>query len=426
MFKRIAENRFLDILLIAAALSILIIQLPQRAKQNDFAHYYVSSRLLIEGEHPYGVPLEPIMKEHGFGYLTEEISMASNPPVLLWIFAPLAWMPPTGAFWTWVAIEAICLVTLLWLTKKLIGDQMDEKNWRLFCSIVAISPAVYWHFHYSQVQLLLAVLVLSAFSSHRKGKHSVACLLVTIAGVIKLFPFILLPWFLWRGSRSRTEFAKHATMCLAVTVFGVLISGPSLWVGFFAEGRKVILDWAMLGGLNYTVPSFVFTTVRIISVALSYGGNIDSAWPFAVLAGLTLIGWAYWKCLSRPGNETVEFCLLCLVMLCGGATSWMHYQVFLIFPFAYASTQIAANPTRRKIIVFGTTIIMVFLHGNLAERANVHTFLAIYLTFLPLYGMLLFVWYFAGQIRPTSKTRNVKPTYEDRSVISTSASLTSA
>ena len=36
----------------------LTLMIPACAQRNDFAHYYVSSRALLDGENPYAVSLE--------------------------------------------------------------------------------------------------------------------------------------------------------------------------------------------------------------------------------------------------------------------------------------------------------------------------------------------------------------------------------
>lgn len=399
LFRNLAQNRFLDVALVAAALVIFAVVLPQRSRQNDFAHYYVSSRLLLDGQQPYGVPLAPVLTQYGFSDLDQDIELATNPPLLLWLFVPFALLPPTLAFCAWAVGEAICLATILCLTKKLLGVAIDVKHWRMFCAVVLISPPVFWHFYFSQVQLLLAVLVLLAFVCHRQGKHTRACLLVAAAGAIKLFPFALLPWFVWRGSRNWAEFAKRSAVSLAVVVAAVIVSGPSLWSGFFTKGQQHLLDWAMLWLLNFTIPSFVMTLTRIIAVEFAPTWDVDCLRPLASLAGFAFIGWAYWRCLRGSRNETAEFCLLSLAMLCGGVTAWVHYQVFLIFPFAVAAAQVAANPTRRKIILLALIALTVFVQGHLALVSGLPPTVSITLSFMPLYGMLLLTWYFGRQLR---------------------------
>src|SRR5450432_2484004 len=90
--------------------------LPSRADGNDFAHYYISSRLLLAGRDLYSTPLAPEYQRWGFRY-THAIPTATNPPLLVAIFAPFALLPPIMAFWGWVMLEVFslgCVLVLTW------------------------------------------------------------------------------------------------------------------------------------------------------------------------------------------------------------------------------------------------------------------------------------------------------------------------
>src|ERR1035438_6900188 len=96
----------------------IVRDLPARARGNDFAHYYISSRLLLTGGDLYSTLLEPEYQHWGFRY-THAIPTATNPPLLVAIFAPFALLPPLAAFWAWVILEMFSMVWILLLTSRL-------------------------------------------------------------------------------------------------------------------------------------------------------------------------------------------------------------------------------------------------------------------------------------------------------------------
>src|SRR5262249_36860935 len=98
--------------------------LPARAVGNDFAHYYISSRLLLAGADLYSTPLQPEFERWGFRY-THPIPTATNPPLLVAIFAVFAWLPPAGAFWGWVMLEIFSLGCILNLVWRLSADRLS-------------------------------------------------------------------------------------------------------------------------------------------------------------------------------------------------------------------------------------------------------------------------------------------------------------
>src|SRR5258706_404626 len=103
------------------------------------------------------------------------------------------------------------------------------RAWRfLVCGAVASVPMLI-HFTESQTQLLIGALLLAALALLLKGRPTTACLTVVAAGLLKLFPFVLLPWFVWRGGRAWRHRAILAGLSLATVAVGVAISGLSLW-----------------------------------------------------------------------------------------------------------------------------------------------------------------------------------------------------
>ena len=80
LLRRILESRLFDagiVVLGLAGLRKIGIALQFAATQNDFAHYYTSSRLLIDGAPLYTTPLAPLYAQYGFVY-EKEMAVAMN------------------------------------------------------------------------------------------------------------------------------------------------------------------------------------------------------------------------------------------------------------------------------------------------------------------------------------------------------------
>src|SRR5579871_1965823 len=189
-WQRLARNRLLDVGAVVISLVFLVglcRLVPSRAKQDDFAHYYLSGRLLLEGKNPYTVDLIPLYAPNGFT-LPPGISTirTPNPPLFVWLFTAIARLAPAPGFACWVAAEIFCLVLILWETCWLLGDRLTKRGRLFVCAVALVSAPVYWHFIYSQMGLLLAALVLAAYVWHVQGKHTLACVAVAIAGLLKI------------------------------------------------------------------------------------------------------------------------------------------------------------------------------------------------------------------------------------------------
>jgi hypothetical protein len=372
--------------------------LPSRAIRNDFAHYYITSRLLLTGADIYSTPLPPQYERWGFRY-THVIPTATNPPFLVGMFAPFAALPPRAAFWAWVSFEILSLGCILVLTWRLTASRLSARARRLVCAGIIASAPVYWHFFFSQCQLLLGAMMLIAYTGMRNGRPAGACLAITTAAWIKLFPAVLVPWFLWRASRDWKTRVRCAGAALVWSVGLVVASGLENWKQFWMQGMKVLGAWAeWQRHFNFTVPSFVK------NVAWQLHG-FDPEWDglhtwakAGAIIGVALIGLTYvviW-CRTRGRKDVdieAEFCLLCVAMLTGIAEGWGHYYVMLGFPVAVAVARVAQRPSAGWGVTLGISLVMLNLMGDWRSP-----WLEFTMSYIPLYGLVLLGAFFVNEI----------------------------
>lgn len=372
--------------------------LPARANGNDFAHYYISSRLLLAGADLYSTPLQPEYERWGFRY-THPIPTATNPPLLVVLFTPFARLSPAAAFWAWVILEIFSLGCVLTLTWQLLGNRLSLPVRCLVCGAVIVSAPVYWHFFFSQSQLLIAAILLLAYACLRNDRPMSACLAVTTAMWLKLFPAVLLPWFLWRSSRDWNMRWKCVAAVLAWSAALVLASGLGHWQQFWTQGMKVVEDWIVWQRhFNFTVPSFVKNAAWLFH-GFNPEWNELHVWAnLGAIIGLALIILMYVICWKngRGGRDVdleAEFCLLSVAMLAGISEAWGHYFVLLIFPAAVAVTRVAQRPTPGRIITLVASLVMLNLMGDWRSP-----WLEFAVSYIPLYGLLLLGAFFVAEI----------------------------
>lgn len=372
--------------------------LPSRAISNDFAHYYISSRLLLAGAEVYSTPLQPQYERWGFRY-THVIPTATNPPFLVGVFAPFAALPPRPAFWAWVSLEIISLGCILVLIWRLTASRLSARARRLACAGIIASAPVYWHFVFSQCQLLLGAIILIAYTRLRNGRPAGACLAITTATWLKLFPGVLVPWFLWRASRDWKTRVRCAGAALVWSVALVVASGLENWKQFWTQGMKVLDAWAeWQRHFNFTVPSFVKNVAWLLH-GFDPEWNGLHAWAKAgAITGIILIALMYsviW-CSARGRKDVdieTEFCLLSIAMLAGIAEGWGHYYVMLGFPVAVAAALVAQRPSRGLGATLGLSLVMLNLMGSWKSP-----WLEFTVSYIPLYGLLLLGAFFVNEI----------------------------
>jgi hypothetical protein len=234
----------------------------------------------------------------------------------------------------------------------------------------------------------LAALVLAAFYWRRHGWECLACVAITVAGLIKLYPLVLLPWFVGGGAGGGRGLAQRIGVCAAVAVAGWLVTGPAWWRDFVVVSTPVIRQCMITDPTVFSVPSLV----------AKYCG--DAA---AQATGLVVIGLAYAWCARRHGSDEREFSLLCVAMLVAGWVTWAHYLVFLIFPFTLLVIWVLAEPSAGRLT--WAAVLWVLLNDNEQglERLAELLFNCRWPVFaLPLAGLAGVGAFFALRIRGTS------------------------
>ena len=369
-------------------LARLAAELPARATENDFAHYYASSRLLLEGRDPYTTSLVAPFARYGFVY-EPGVPAETNPPPLVWLFVPLALLPARAAFWFWVALEAAGLAAVLCLTRRLLGDRLSPRGWYFVCVLALTSAAVYWHFYFSQVQLLLAALVLAAYRWAETGRPIRACVAVTLGGLLKLFPLVLLPWFIWGAGNGPRAWKKRLAASACVAAGGVAFTGLGLWKDFCRFGLKIVSADAINHTFNFTLPALV-TNLGLAARGFDVSVGPSRGWSLAALAcGLGLIGLTYLWCLRSGEDRERQFCVLSVAMLAGSVTAWGHYFVFLIFPMTVAAVRLAVRPTVGRVFFFGLLLwALNFLRTVESPFLDAHLCAKVLVNNIPLGGLI--------------------------------------
>jgi len=405
-WRRPARNRLLDLGLGTLALVCvvrIVLELPTRVFDFDFNHSYVSSRLLLEGKNPYTISLEPLSTKLGFAY-SEKTPTATNPPGLLWLFLPLALLTPRVAFIVWVGVQFLSLVAILWLIRLSLRGTLSVRGWRLVCFATLISEAVYWNFHFSHVELPLAAAVIGGYVLQQRGKHAAACLVVAAAGLLKLYPWFLLPWFLWRGGGSIVAKAQRTAAIAVFVLAGILATRLELWRSFLTDGMRLIHTWSVGHTFNFSLPSFVMNLGYARHEFSPSSEQARCLWLAGIVVAGAVACFAY-LCCRKPRDSDIEFSLLCAAMVAASVTAWGYYFVFLIFPVTVAALRLAEKPSGCSIAIFG---LMLFALNNLSawqtRFLNEHIYLLVLAHYLPLYGLIGLIGFLVYRLRAGSSS----------------------
>jgi hypothetical protein len=400
--RRLAQVRLLDagaIVLIFLFLYKWAVFLPARWSDFDFNGFYVCGRTLLDGKNPYTTSVEALSHAMGFRFYAYPPT-AGYPPPFLWMFAALAALPPRAAFAIWVAVELISLAAILWLTRWLLRGRLSSRGWLFVVALTITSQCVLYHLLFSQAQLLLAALVLAGYAAQRAGRHGWACIAVATAGILKFYPFVLLPWFVWSGNGGVRGRWRRLLGSTAFIVAAVALTGPGLWRDFFRYGLTAALEGAVGRTFHFSLPALVIN-LGYLHYNLHPPEEAAQWWQTVgalVSGGVLAAGYAV--CGSSRRDPEAQFCLLCAVMLMGTLSVQGNYFVFLVFPLTVVAARIAARLSVAGVISF-ILLLLAFncLHPPDSTIFGAHKVLYLLASDVPLYGLFALAAFFWAELR---------------------------
>jgi hypothetical protein len=149
------------------------------------------------------------------------INKASYPPTFLLCFEALTHLPPHPAYWTWIGLNVAALAVALYLLLA-IARPLDRRRASLFLALTLIYPPLYQEFYYGETQCLILLLAVLMMVCAEHGLDVAAGLLLALAGMLKVFPFVLVGYLVCRRQwRSLAWTAVGVVLIDLVTIWRV-------------------------------------------------------------------------------------------------------------------------------------------------------------------------------------------------------------
>jgi Glycosyltransferase family 87 len=297
----------------------------------DFSFYWTAVQHLLHGEPIYSAtqlagPYAP-QGQDGFLY----------PPPLAAALTPLAWLFPTdyrAAAWIWTAIGGAILVwSILVLCRS---ERLAERypvlagraRWLLVAAVFAFPPVV-GELVMGNVHLLLLGLLTAAWLGIRRGTRGgdiAAGAAIGVAAVVKVFPGLLLVWFvLTRRYRTAVGVSIGAAAFVALTL---PFTGIEPWLQYPTVLANLSAPSDTTDTLAPTVwlaPYLGFTGARIVVTAAA----------LLLLVGVSIRA----RIAVPPARHAVvarRFGAAVVLSVLVAPALYHHYLALLVLPFLLA------------------------------------------------------------------------------------------
>ncbi len=210
-------------MLCVAVLYLCVHTLPKawRTLNTDFPNYYMAARLVHEGydtSRMYEWTWIEREKDHR-GVDERVIGLLPITPFSTLAVWPIAGMKPLAAKHVWIVFNLSLLIPLAWMLGR-----MTRLSYSRIVMVMALSFPLHRNLLFGQLYVVVLLLVVAACWCWLRGWQVAAGALIAVATGCKVFPALLLLWFLrrrqWRALASGL-IAGAACVGISVAVFGV-------------------------------------------------------------------------------------------------------------------------------------------------------------------------------------------------------------
>jgi alpha-1,2-mannosyltransferase len=280
----------------------------------DLSAYWHAARQLLDGDSVYS------SFQLAGTYSPQQQYLYVYPPFLAMVMMPLAAVfdDYRSANWVWAGIGTLVLIAAVALIARRERVAAGVDRWFLVAAAFVFPPVV-GELIIGNVHLVILGLVTGAWLALRQGTargEVAAGAFVGVAALVKVFPGLLILWFLLTG-RRRAAVAAFVTMA-ALTIATLPITGPGPWLDY-----PVVL-------LNLGPPTEL-ADVLAPSVWLSSVLPATIARIVVTVAGLATVVWA-----SRRTLEPVGFSVAVATSVLIAPALYPHYLAIMVLPLLLA------------------------------------------------------------------------------------------
>jgi hypothetical protein len=367
------------------AIGVRLFRDSDRYERQDFNRYYAEASVLRSGGNPWRIfefsPPKDMNEPAQVGY----------PPAFYFMFSPLCRFRPATAHWLWEALQIIALISALTIVLREIGRTATNTFIRLAFAFAFLFPPLHSALHWGQPTPLLLLLLVGSWACARRGWEMSAGTLLAIATLLKIFPWVVCGYFLFR--RRWKVLASSLICALAISLCLLALYGIDRNLDFL-RGTQISAIW-----LDRRRNLSIIGNLHAIVVGMSGEGRtldlrlLGLLIAFFCLSIVSVSG----ILTSRLPNEPAETSGLCwslwiMSSILLSPVAWDHYLVLLIPMYIFLASQMALDlknnafcQMNRWSVLVGASLLVCGLFGFLsipyfAAARHAHGYLIFVLT----------------------------------------------
>lgn len=352
----------------------------------DFTAYYLGARLMRNGQSPFDATAR-VLLARSLG-LREDRPYIYLPPLAIMII-PLALLPPQPAtlMWFWINVALLILSTML-IIRMLELHRNRVYPVAFLIGVLVFYPAISSIF-VGQANVLLLTLLVLVWYLAKRGNEVVAGVLIAVASLIKIFPFCVALYFLWKGKYR----IFLCTVAALIVLIGISVAAVGLDSHLTYVRSVLPTQFVKLHPLNQSLWAFIARVLRIDQPDALLLWRFLSLSASALLVLITVL-------LIPPGARNrealdLEISLVVVSMLLVSTVSWLGTLTLLIIPYA-AATKHLVDRSCRNVRVLTIATLLSYVTVNSQRLVEIYMVLPsgkspapAWLLSMPMYGMIV-------------------------------------
>jgi len=334
--------------------------LASHERVGDFFQEWASAKNYWEGL-PIYTP-QAITAERYLNYKpqygsTVFVRMNGHPPACVLIGLPLALLSYSKAFLVW----NLASLFLLGLTARLVmRHEFGHAPWYYWLPMGAMlaSNSLLQHLLMGQLSILIGLLLVGTALADCRGRTITAGVLLGTAAALKLFPLLLLVYFVI--NRRWTTVMATAVAFAAWNLAAAAVLGPTTFEHFVRYAMPEVLryrDW----WTNFSITGFwfkLFDGTSGHSVPLMQDPFVAQlgAWISIGLV-LLLATAAVFRARRDSAARTSSLALLITATTLVSPVTWDHYFLLLLWPVARLMARLTSDDPLRRLAAAATAVL---------------------------------------------------------------------
>jgi hypothetical protein len=305
----------------------------------DFFQEWFSARLWREGRSPYTPLREGTRRYLGVGSDPRSLMLELNahPPPAILVALPFGGLTFRAAFALWNGLSLLALAASIWLVVRTLHPPVPAWAVLPAAAGLVVSFPFWQQMIHGQLNLVLLLLVTGGWAADRAGRQWLAGALVGAALALKLFPGVLLVYFLAAG-RWRVALGGLVA-ALGLSVLAAVVLGPGVFAAYAVEVLPVTSGFARvwsnlaLAGLWHKLfdpdPNWG-SWVQVVPIVQSP----EAAWALTCLSSLAVAGLVAWSARRARSLRERDWAFAAAVagMILATPVAWDHYCLLLLLP----------------------------------------------------------------------------------------------